>query len=94
MLRHIYLGRSYISDCLAGAERLIMIRLLMEVINTGVEVRRKIIGDIKGVLEEFPDAEGFVNCTGTGSCSIKGAEDKELYPTMVYLTTLCATCCC
>lgn len=71
-----------------------MIRLLTEVIKAGVEVCRKMIGDIKEVFEEFPDAEGFVNCTGIGSYSIKGVEDKELYPTMVHLTTLCATCCC
>ncbi|KAL5348625.1 hypothetical protein ACLOAV_006042 [Pseudogymnoascus australis] len=56
--------------------------LLTEVIKAGVEVCRKMIGDIKEVFEEFPDAEGFVNCTGIGSYSIKGVEDKELYPTM------------
>ncbi|OBT51886.1 hypothetical protein VE04_07910 [Pseudogymnoascus sp. 24MN13] len=56
--------------------------LLTEAIKAGVEVRRKVIGDIKEVFEEFPEAEGFVNCTGIGSYSLKGVEDKELYPTM------------
>lgn len=70
-----------------------MIRHLTEASKAGIEVRRKVIGGIKEVFEEFPDAEGFVNCTGIGSYSIKGVEDKELYPIMVHLTTLYARAC-
>lgn len=70
---------------------LIIIRLMTEAIKAGIEVRRKVVGDIKEVFEEFPEADGFLNCTGIGSYSLGGVEDKELYPTMVYLTTYCVT---
>jgi D-amino-acid oxidase len=64
---------------------LTMVRLMTEAIKAGIEVRRKVVGDIKEVFEEFPEAVGYLNCTGIGSYSLGGVEDKELYPTMVSL---------
>lgn len=67
-------------------KKLTLFRLITEAIKAGVEIRRKIIRDIKEVFEEFPNAGGFVNCTGIGSYRIKGIEDRDLYPTMVRFT--------
>lgn len=39
--------------------------------------------DIREMFAEFPHAKGYVNCTGLGSFSLKGVEDKDLYPTLV-----------
>jgi hypothetical protein len=58
-------------------------RLQMECLKAGVEIRRRMFEDIREVFEEFPEARGFVNCTGLGSYGLKGVEDKDLYPTLV-----------
>lgn len=51
-------------------------------LKSGIEIRRKIIDSVDDVLKEFPHAKGFINCTGLGSYSLKGVEDKNLYPTL------------
>lgn len=58
-------------------------RLQTECLKAGVDIRRRMFEDIREIFDEFPEAKGFVNCTGLGSYSLKGVEDKDLYPTLV-----------
>ena len=58
-------------------------RLQGELLKKGVEIVRGSVGGIREVFERFPDAKAVFNCTGLGSYSLKGVEDKLLYPTRV-----------
>ncbi len=58
-------------------------RLQGEALKNGVEFQRKTVTDINEVFSIFPAAKAVFNCTGIGSYSLKGVEDKSLYPTRV-----------
>lgn len=49
----------------------------------GIEIFRTSVDDIREVFERSPGAKAVFNCTGLGSYSLKGVEDKLLYPTRV-----------
>ncbi|KAH8898748.1 putative D-amino acid oxidase [Thozetella sp. PMI_491] len=46
----------------------------------GIEMRRAAITDIREIFREVP-SQAYFNCTGLGSYSLVGVEDKNLYPT-------------
>ncbi|KAI9054274.1 hypothetical protein LZ554_001442 [Drepanopeziza brunnea f. sp. 'monogermtubi'] len=52
-----------------------------ECLKKGVEIRRKSVESISDVFADYPDAKAVFNCTGLGSYSLKGVEDKSMYPT-------------
>jgi len=58
-------------------------RLQGEVLKRGVEIHRASVDDIRELFERFPNVKAVFNCTGLGSYSLKGVEDKLLYPTRV-----------
>ncbi|THW64867.1 putative D-amino acid oxidase [Aureobasidium pullulans] len=47
----------------------------------GIEIRRGMFGSLDELFTAFPDANACFNCTGLGSYSLKGVEDKSIYPT-------------
>lgn len=52
-----------------------------EALKRDIEFQRTTVSDINDVLEAYPAAKAVFNCTGLGSYSLKGVEDKFLYPT-------------
>ncbi|GAM40402.1 hypothetical protein TCE0_039r12729 [Talaromyces pinophilus] len=54
--------------------------LQMEAYSRGIEIRRKIFTDIREVFNLYPEASAVFNCTGLGSLTLGGVEDKMLYP--------------
>jgi len=52
-----------------------------EALKAGIELRRAFYDDMTEFIQEFPAAKAFFNCTGLGSYSLKGVDDKSLYPT-------------
>lgn len=61
-------------------------RLQMEAQSRGIEIRRKIFTDIREVFALYPEAAAVFNCTGLGSITLGGVEDKMLYPARVCLS--------
>ncbi|GAB7352873.1 hypothetical protein MBLNU459_g3470t1 [Dothideomycetes sp. NU459] len=55
--------------------------LQSQALQKGIQVRRAIITDIAELFTQFPHASAYFNCSGLGSYSLKGVEDKSLYPT-------------
>ncbi|PLB44206.1 putative D-amino acid oxidase [Aspergillus steynii IBT 23096] len=51
-----------------------------ECLKAGIEMRRAWFDDITDLFGDIP-ADAYFNCTGLGSYSLKGVEDKSLYPT-------------
>ncbi|THX52632.1 putative D-amino acid oxidase [Aureobasidium pullulans] len=47
----------------------------------GIEIRRGMFESLDELFTAFPDANAYFNCTGLGSYSLKGVEDKSIYPT-------------
>lgn len=62
-------------------------RLQGEVLKRGIEMQRLSVDDIRDVGKRFPGVKAVFNCTGLGSYSLKGVEDKLLYPTRVCALT-------
>ncbi|KAJ5593959.1 uncharacterized protein N7459_000167 [Penicillium hispanicum] len=54
--------------------------LQMEAISHGIEIHRKIFTGIRDVFKMYPQASTVFNCTGLGSLTLGGVEDKKLYP--------------
>ena len=54
-----------------------------ELLKREIEIFRTSVDDIREVFERSPSAKAVFNCTGLGSYSLKGVEDKLLYPTRV-----------
>ncbi|KAE8324446.1 putative D-amino acid oxidase [Aspergillus sergii] len=54
--------------------------LQMEAHSRGIEIHRKIFIDIREVFNLYPGASAVFNCTGLGSLTLGGVEDKMLYP--------------
>lgn len=61
-------------------------RLQMEAQSRGIEIHRKIFTDIREVFNLYPEASAVFNCTGLGSFTLGGVEDKMLYPARVCLS--------
>lgn len=59
------------------------LRLQVQVLKAGIDLRRSQYDDINGLFDNFPTANTFLNCTGLGSYSLKGVEDHNVYPTKV-----------
>ena len=59
-------------------------RLQGEARRQGIEIRRGIFDSIDVLFTAFPSANAYFNCTGLGAFSLKGVEDKSVYPTRVY----------
>lgn len=55
----------------------------MEAYSRGIEIRRKIFTNIREVFNLYPEASAVFNCTGLGSLTLGGVEDKMLYPARV-----------
>ncbi|KAF8858365.1 FAD dependent oxidoreductase [Acephala macrosclerotiorum] len=51
-----------------------------EALKRGIEFQRKSVTDIRELTDD-PSVRAVFNCTGLGSYSLKGVEDKLLYPT-------------
>jgi len=49
----------------------------------GIDIYRRTYDDIPLLIADYPNAKAIFNCTGLGSYSLKGVEDKFLYPTRV-----------
>lgn len=60
-------------------------RLQGEVKRQGIEIRRGMFDSIDELFTAFPSANAYFNCTGLGAYSLKGVEDKRVYPTRVCL---------
>ena len=58
-------------------------RLQNQVLSHGIQIYRRAYDDISELVKDFPNAKAYFNCTGLGSYSLKGVEDKLLYPTRV-----------
>ncbi|KAG9547873.1 putative D-amino acid oxidase, partial [Aureobasidium melanogenum] len=56
-------------------------RLQGEVKRQGIEIRRGMFVSIDELFQAFPSATAYFNCTGLGAYSLKGVEDKSVYPT-------------
>ncbi|KAG9520260.1 putative D-amino acid oxidase, partial [Aureobasidium melanogenum] len=56
-------------------------RLQGEVKRQGIEIRRGMFDSIDELFTAFPSANAYFNCTGLGAYSLKGVEDKSVYPT-------------
>ncbi|KAH0148834.1 putative D-amino acid oxidase, partial [Aureobasidium melanogenum] len=56
-------------------------RLQGEVKRQGIEIRRGMFDSIDELFTAFPSATAYFNCTGLGAYSLKGVEDKSVYPT-------------
>ncbi|KAH0341350.1 putative D-amino acid oxidase, partial [Aureobasidium melanogenum] len=52
-----------------------------EVKRQGIEIRRGMFDSIDELFTAFPSATAYFNCTGLGAYSLKGVEDKSVYPT-------------
>ncbi|KAG9590657.1 putative D-amino acid oxidase, partial [Aureobasidium melanogenum] len=52
-----------------------------EVKRQGIEIRRGMFDSIDELFTAFPSATAYFNCTGLGAYSLKGIEDKSVYPT-------------
>ncbi|KAK6002976.1 hypothetical protein QM012_000821 [Aureobasidium pullulans] len=52
-----------------------------EVKRQGIEIRRGMFESINELFTAFPSATAYFNCTGLGAYSLKGVEDKSVYPT-------------
>ncbi|KAH0281064.1 putative D-amino acid oxidase, partial [Aureobasidium melanogenum] len=52
-----------------------------EVKRQGIEIRRGMFDSIHELFTAFPTATAYFNCTGLGAYSLKGVEDKSVYPT-------------
>jgi hypothetical protein len=63
------------------------LRLQQEALKKGIEFKRTTVSDINDVVGDFPSMKAIFNCTGLGSYSLKGVEDKLLYPTRVSTPT-------
>lgn len=63
-------------------------RLQMEAHSRGIEIHRKVFTDICEVFDLYPAASAVFNCTGLGSLTLGGVEDKLLYPARVFLSLL------
>ena len=78
-----------IGECLclhiSGNKRADWYRLQVEILKAGIEMRRAIYADIKDVFRDYPSTKVVFNCTGLGSYTLKGVEDKSLYPSRVWL---------
>jgi hypothetical protein len=83
MCRSIYLGELLDIPVCGEGRGTNGNRLQGEVLKNGIEILRASIDDIRDVFARFPDVEAVFNCTGLGSFSLKGVEDKLLYPTRV-----------
>lgn len=57
-----------------------------QALQKGIQIRRAIITDINELFAQYPNATAYFNCSGLGSYSLKGVEDKSLYPTRVRFT--------
>lgn len=57
-------------------------RLQNEVLKRGVEMVRTTVTDIRELTNDA-NVKAVFNCTGLGSYTLKGVEDKSLYPTRV-----------
>lgn len=64
-------------------------RLQNEVLKRGIQMRRTTVTDLDNVFTAYPDARAVFNCTGLGSYHLKGVEDKLLYPTRVFPSSIC-----
>ncbi|THY19218.1 putative D-amino acid oxidase [Aureobasidium pullulans] len=60
---------------------MIIPRLQGEARRQGIEIRRGMFESLDELFTAFPDANTYFNCTGLGSYSLKGVEDKSIYPT-------------
>lgn len=49
----------------------------------GVRMRRAIVDDLADITERFPGVSAVFNCTGLGALTLKGVEDKDVYPAKV-----------
>lgn len=58
-------------------------RLQNEALRKRIEIRRKMYTDINEMYKDFPTAQAYFNCTGIGSHSLKGVEDRLVYPQRV-----------
>jgi hypothetical protein len=64
-------------------------RLQGEAKRQGIEIRRGIFESLDELFTAFPSANAYFNCTGLGAYSLKGVQDKNVYPTRVcFCTTL------
>lgn len=55
----------------------------MEAFSRGIEIHRRIFTDIRDVFKLYSTASTIFNCTGLGSLTLGGVEDKKLYPARV-----------
>lgn len=58
-------------------------RMQSQALQKGIQIRRAIVTDINELFAQYPNATAYFNCSGLGSYSLKGVEDKSLYPTRV-----------
>ncbi|KEQ90822.1 hypothetical protein AUEXF2481DRAFT_9098 [Aureobasidium subglaciale EXF-2481] len=47
----------------------------------GIEIRRGMFDSLDELFTLFPTASAYFNCSGLGAYSLKGVEDKNVYPT-------------
>jgi hypothetical protein len=58
-------------------------RLQGEAKRQGIEIRRGSFESLDELFTAFPSANAYFNCTGLGAYSLKGVQDKNVYPTRV-----------
>jgi len=46
-------------------------------------MRRGVFESVDELCQRYPAANAYFNCSGLGSFSLKGIEDKNVYPTRV-----------
>ncbi|PYH94572.1 FAD dependent oxidoreductase [Aspergillus ellipticus CBS 707.79] len=73
-------GKIWYEELTGGIEYLPKAEVNTECLKAKVEMRRAGFGDIRDLFRDIP-ARAYFNCTGLGSCSLKGVEDKQLFPT-------------
>ncbi|KAL1304348.1 hypothetical protein AAFC00_000746 [Neodothiora populina] len=55
--------------------------LQSQVLASGIAIHRAMFDSIEDLFRAYPGATAYFNCTGLGSYSLKGVEDKNVYPT-------------
>ncbi|KAK5407974.1 hypothetical protein LTR06_007717 [Exophiala xenobiotica] len=55
--------------------------LQMQLLKTNVKFIRRTYNHIQTLMQDFPNAKVFFNCTGLGARHLGGVEDEAVYPT-------------
>lgn len=62
---------------------LTLFRLQTEMTRLGIEVHRRVFSHINEAFRLYPDAKAVFNCTGLGSLTLGGVEDRKIFAARV-----------